>query len=565
MNLRYIKLTVFIFLCIAFLGSAKSVAAINPTLSGRVVNSVTGAGVPNVWVKLTTSGCDFCTCAQSKLPATRYVQADSSGNYTFPAIYSWFDGHDPADVNRPIDTDLDGVNDAVVLDDRSSPNCIEPTYGTAVLIGEYGCGTVPQTIEVVKPVFMTGSFTQEVISFANAASDYTININDIQYTPLSVTNTPTQTPTPVASCSFTNLPVSFELPLSSSFTYSPAIVQSGGTVNQVIFEVLDSGVASVCASGVCAPALSTYTDSSPSFSASLSGYQLGNATSLRVRGVMNTGQLCTEALIPINVSQTTAWCQFKSSDALTNGAISCSIPPSCTGSNCYLISADGTQLPGVASAEGGVDAGASQISSVNWNANTRYAGTPQDYDYFEKKINGVLSFTTLLNPIVTDTTVLTQTVQNGYYWVRYEGIQPLEINADLAFGSNRVVLFVPNAEVRINGKISVTRGQGLFAVFAKDNIVVGDSVGGIQEATPVADLEGIYFTDGQFRTGGTGTNDSQLHVRGSVAALDRVVMTRSLSDNTTTPAELFEYGPDQILLFPNQLKEENISWREVAP
>lgn len=94
---------------------------------------------------------------------------------------------------------------------------------------------------------------------------------------------------------------------------------------------------------------------------------------------------------------------------------------------------------------------------------------------------------------------------------------------------------------------------------AKENIIVQPGVGGLGTGPH---LEGIFLADKQFRTE-TGSN--QVHVRGGVAALSGIELQRELADNSINPAEIFEFGADQLFLFPAPMSQRQISWREVAP
>lgn len=58
---------------------------------------------------------------------------------------------------------------------------------------------------------------------------------------------------------------------------------------------------------------------------------------------------------------------------------------------------------------------------------------------------------------------------------------------------------------------------------------------------------------------------NQLYVRGSLAGMGGINLQRVLTDNTTTPAELFEYAPDQALLLPSVFGSKQTWWQEVAP
>ena len=129
-----------------------------------------------------------------------------------------------------------------------------------------------------------------------------------------------------------------------------------------------------------------------------------------------------------------------------------------------------------------------------------------------------------------------------------------------------MILLVDSADFYINAPINLTDGQGFFMVMVgknsdgnKGNILIDPTVGG--GASP--NLEGIYEADAQFRTG---LSAIQLRVRGSVTGYDKVDLQRDLGiANSNTPAEFFEFAPDQIMLFPARLGVRKINWKEVAP
>jgi hypothetical protein len=58
---------------------------------------------------------------------------------------------------------------------------------------------------------------------------------------------------------------------------------------------------------------------------------------------------------------------------------------------------------------------------------------------------------------------------------------------------------------------------------------------------------------------------NQLYVRGSVVGMGEVNLERVLTDNSTTPAEFFEYAPDQALLLPSVFTSKKTWWQEVSP
>ena len=123
--------------------------------------------------------------------------------------------------------------------------------------------------------------------------------------------------------------------------------------------------------------------------------------------------------------------------------------------------------------------------------------------------------------------------------------------------NKKIAMFV-NGDLNINGRMLLTDGSGFYAAFVKGNIIVDPSVG-----TPNPSLEGLFVSDGQFRTG---AGNSQFYLRGSVVAWNGVQLQRDLGNqNNQTPAEVFQYAPDLILNFPQQLFRDGLVWREIAP
>ncbi len=94
---------------------------------------------------------------------------------------------------------------------------------------------------------------------------------------------------------------------------------------------------------------------------------------------------------------------------------------------------------------------------------------------------------------------------------------------------------------------------------ASGDITVSATAGGAEDSGP--HLEGIYYAQNTFITE-AGAN--QLHLRGSVAA-NNFSLQRDLTDNSQDPAEIFEYGVDQVMAFPKELTRKRLIWREVAP
>lgn len=148
---------VFILL---FIVSANSVAADAPGYRGRVVTS-TGAGVPNVWVKLTDSAyIDALPDGQR-----HYMRTDSNGYFRFNSWHKQKESDALALTRMPVDTDLDGTNDdmrAVLRIMYNPPADIEWWMA-------FGCGEGPMSITMVVPRAWNG--TSSTISGLDVSND----------------------------------------------------------------------------------------------------------------------------------------------------------------------------------------------------------------------------------------------------------------------------------------------------------------------------------------------------------------------------------------------------------
>jgi hypothetical protein len=156
--IKYISTLIFIFLL--FIVSVESVSADAPGYRGRVVTS-TGAGVPNVWVKVTDSA------YISDLPdgQRHYTRTDSNGNFRFDSWHKLKESDALAFTRTPVDTDLNGVNDdtlAVIRTMYNAPPEIEWWMA-------FGCGEGPMSITMVIPSAWTGS--SSTIGGINVSND----------------------------------------------------------------------------------------------------------------------------------------------------------------------------------------------------------------------------------------------------------------------------------------------------------------------------------------------------------------------------------------------------------
>lgn len=243
------------------------------------------------------------------------------------------------------------------------------------------------------------------------------------------------------------------------------------------------------------------------------------------------------------------WWQAKDADLTTNGSISSTVP---SGQLFDTVGIGG--FPGVPVYGSTLNVGSGQISgaSFNWNANTTTI-QPRlfNYLYFDNLIpESVRSSMT----VATDTSLRsTGFTYQGYEWFKSDG--SLTIASNIDFGTRKVILFVENGGFGINGKINLNDGFGFFGAFVEGNIVVDPAV------TGAPSIEGVYLTDLGFSSS---ISTLPLHVRGSIVSHGGVSLSRSLTNNTN-PAELFEYAPDQILLFPDNLRYKRTKWTEIAP
>ncbi|MEK7472932.1 MAG: hypothetical protein AAB625_02755 [Patescibacteria group bacterium] len=241
------------------------------------------------------------------------------------------------------------------------------------------------------------------------------------------------------------------------------------------------------------------------------------------------------------------WWQVNDGDITANGNISSKVA---TGQ--YLNTVGSGGFPGIPVYNGQIGTAPGTISSTGWNANTETSLTRIfNYSYFENLIPPDI----VINDISKLTTgVGAVTDANGYEWYKITG--NLDTVGDINFGSRKVILFVKSGNFNINGKINLDDNNGFFVVFVNGNINIAASVTG----TPA--IEGMYTADSGFTTG---LGNTQLHLRGSVASYGGITLQRDLPDDTTIPAELFEFAPDQVVLFPQKLMFKRFKWAEVAP
>lgn len=375
---------------------------------------------------------------------------------------------------------------------------------------------------------------------------------------------------------------------TSVFEVAPAV---GGNIQSVLFTVADTGVAAICdpsIPGECPDGSATFTDGSPAFNVRVTGKGLGNTTISAV-ATMDDGTSTCFTIPPANIAvdNTPAWWQAVGGGIFAGGgSISSSIPAaSCDLSatcDSVLVRSDpsiGHPYPGTAIAYGGtIDPGTGTISDTDWQATNSQPAVTQanTFEYYTSRVSGLIKSSWEISPvggdILTDhyfrTTSDGYQDTDGYRWFYYDDTAQLTIDAVQHLTSSKVVLVV-DGDLIINQEIRVQDGGGLasgfFMAIVSGDIIIDPGVGrGFGDTLP--SLEGIYFAEGNFETGslGSGLDILKLTIRGSVAA-GNIVMQRSLTDNSVTPGETFEFAPDQLMLFPDNLSLKRVRWREVAP
>lgn len=323
----------------------------------------------------------------------------------------------------------------------------------------------------------------------------------------------------------------------------------GSTVNDVTFTTFNPAIVT-----------STSPDSVAPYSSLVTATGVGN-TSVLVRMTMNNAVFCQKSF-DVVVNNPSGWCQAGLGDIIAGtGNVASSIPTVCTDPvTCVLIAGTTSRSPGVALAGGVVSPGAGETSQpeppYNWLvSNSPYGGTDYNYAFFDSRSQAI----TFVNP---PNSTLSNGVADlaGYKWLKSSS--DFTIPADIDLTTNKVILLV-NGDLNINGKINLTDGIGYFMAVVNGDINVKGSVGGASDGSP--ELEGLYFADQTFHSAVIdAAPHQQLHVKGSVVA-DAFDLTRSLADNSSTPAELFEFSPALLMQVPVSFGSRQIIWREVAP
>ncbi len=358
------------------------------------------------------------------------------------------------------------------------------------------------------------------------------------------------------TCTFTSFSGPGNLSVGDSRLYTTSVTASGGLV-QIDFSLDDPLKAAMCDESLasCASPDASASDTDITYGARLTALDVGTVTLTAdcvIGGVSRATRTRT-----VNITSAPAWWQASEGDLISAmGDINSDIPALCLLPTCnpYLIAGAN---PGVVMYGGTLDPPGS-VSATGWRANTGYAGEYYNYAYFEGKLP-IPPFDIATDTIDGPAVLTIGGASFGAYSI-YRRIGDLTINGVTDLQGRKVILMV-SGKLTINGNIDLNNGAGLMLAISGGNIEVAPTVTG---------LEGIYYSEGQFVTTSIAPNlDAQLVVRGGVVSMSPlgVILGRDLPDidNTTKPAELFQFGADQYMSFPYFFGRRSVNWREVAP
>jgi hypothetical protein len=358
------------------------------------------------------------------------------------------------------------------------------------------------------------------------------------------------------TCSVSLSPASSLVGYGQSVFLNSDVTIDYGTVSYVAFSALPGSIVT----------LDPGEDALPPYGTNATGFGMGTTT-VTASVYMDGSVRCSDTA---TISVTSGpWWQVKDSDVTTSGNIVSSVP-----SGLYFGLPGLGGYPGVAVYGGVINKGSGEISSTGWNANTTSESSRvYDYSYFLRQLpQEVIDGATVVPSVITSSTFASEGyLYQGIYFYQFASSgEDITFSQDIDLGARKVALLTKGADIYLNGKINLTDGVGFIALLAgkddngnKGNIYINPAVSGA-----TASFEGIYLADGTIYTGTNGADlDGQLITRGSVAGITGISLQRDLADDSATPAELFEYAPDQIMILLNSpaFGAKKMSWKEVAP
>jgi len=281
-----------------------------------------------------------------------------------------------------------------------------------------------------------------------------------------------------------------------------------------------------------------------------------------------TAPVCSDT-VPLTTLAPDPWWQVLEGTVVTNGALRSEIPGSCLLPGCidyFIVNLPGG-FPGIAaygtSADFSSGPTSGNVSSTGWQSNTLYSGNNYDYDFFYNLASGK-NITEIGATLNTPTIASASVESDGYTWLHRTGDVTVSSNLNI---NRKVILFVENGNFNINARITLANPDtDFFMVIAGDDaagnngdIVVGAGVSGAGTSPAI---EGVFSADGSFSTG---AGNTQLLIRGSVAA-QGVNLDRDLgSGNISSPSEGFIYAPEIYINYPTALSVKHLVWQETSP
>ncbi|MBI4999663.1 thrombospondin type-1 domain-containing protein, partial [Candidatus Gottesmanbacteria bacterium] len=164
----------------------------------------------------------------------------------------------------------------------------------------------------------------------------------------------------------------------------------------------------------------------------------------------------------------------------------------------------------------------------------------------------------------------TEAVQAVYY---HRG--DIETSGNWELNENDKIVILIDGNLKISQKITVPQGAFL-AFIVKGDIIIDKTLGVNPESAAEKAIEGVYITNGFFRTVPEGEQavPNKKFVGAGIFVADADLdgsggfeLGRDLGGNNNLyPAEYFEYRPDFLANFPKELSRSKVrDWQEVAP
>lgn len=376
-----------------------------------------------------------------------------------------------------------------------------------------------------------------------------------------------ETAPPVAPLSCrVSLPSTISLYVNQTKQVLPLIEQQNGTVDEVTFSLEPLGYAYVCQSQRerCVSESYSYKDTSPVLSSNITGISNGSLSLSVSAKMVDEGVVCEPGTTLVQVFSPDPWLQVSRGNVLVNGDVNVQIPSGCAlSSSCapYFIKKKLNSL-GIAFLSGYYNSNVN-ISEAGWLAEGLKNFDFVDFSFFESQVRSLYRINIFSSNITEADLIDSGVEKDGYYYYFYEGTNNLNIADDISLGSRKVVLFVKDASVFINGNVTLNDGSGFFMIVTNKDIYVSPDVYSGIENVPA--LEGIFVADGKFISQSAEDNsDRQLFIRGTVLA-SQFLLQRSLKDNSSSPSELFEFAPDLYMNYPVYLSRKPLVWKEVTP